>query len=429
MNCKAVSPRPVTPRPYAVPAQLSHRPLRVLEGHRTASSEPAPCRTAAAPSLSPQQRGSSPVPPRGAAPAPSTAGSAPRGPRAHLQLSPPGSLSPSFSPSRLRAAHRPVVPPPSRPTTSLDAPERVAVALRLKNPLPIKPNAPFQSRRARGAPEPSHGRALRWHRARAALRAARAMGSDGSVGCGSASSPSATTCVGSERRSAGAVAPRAAPAAPSPAGTAGAIGNKAALCLRVFTALTLRGQTSKRCVSTVGRRRGEVSADCISYYSVFDFFCFLFTTFSCGLKRYPEGSGGVQSAAAHPPVEPGVVKKEPISIPPVKDGLPAVKAEPSEPHLEGARRDSAAGPAEPTPSRAGAELSRAPIGSAGAEPPAAKPKGYRELRVPSHPARPPGPFPTRGGSSHPPDLCAPAAAAGGCSPFGPAAAAPSPCGR
>lgn len=200
------------------------------------------------------------------------------------------------------------------------------------------------------------------------------MGSDGSVGCGSASSPSATTCVGSERRSAGAVAPRAAPAAPSPAGTAGAIGNKAALCLRVSTALTLRGQTSERCVSTVGRRRGEVSADCISYYSVFDFFCFLFTTFSCGLKRYPEGSGGVQSAAAHPPVEPGVVKKEPISIPPVKDGLPAVKAEPSEPHLEGARRDSAAGPAEPTPSRAGAELSRAPIGSAGAEPPAAKPE-------------------------------------------------------
>uniref|UniRef100_A0A8V0ZDY0 RRM domain-containing protein n=1 Tax=Gallus gallus TaxID=9031 RepID=A0A8V0ZDY0_CHICK len=118
----------------------------------------------------------------------------------------------------------------------------------------------------------------------------------------------------------------------------------------------------------------KVSADCISYYSVFDFFCFLFTTFSCGLKRYPEGSGGVQSAAAHPPVEPGVVKKEPISIPPVKDGLPAVKAEPSEPHLEGARRDSAAGPAEPTPSRAGAELSRAPIGSAGAEPPAAKPE-------------------------------------------------------
>lgn len=82
----------------------------------------------------------------------------------------------------------------------------------------------------------------------------------------------------------------------------------------------------------------------------------------------------MQTAAAHPPVEPGVVKKEPISIPPVKDGLPAVKAEPSEPRLEGARRDSAAGPAEPTPSRAGAELSRAPIGSAGAEPPAAKPE-------------------------------------------------------
>lgn len=207
------------------------------------------------------------MPPRGAAPAPSTAGSATRGPRAHLQLSPPGSLSPSFSPSWLRAAHRPVVRPPSRPTTSLDAPERVAVALRVKNPLPITPNAPFQSRRARGAPEPSDGRALRWHRARAALRATRAMGSDGSVGCGSASSPSATTCVGSERRSAAAVAPRAAPAAPSPAGTAGlwlrgAIGNKSALCLRVFIALTLRGQTSKRCVSTVSRWHREVSANC-----------------------------------------------------------------------------------------------------------------------------------------------------------------------
>uniref|UniRef100_A0A669PZN1 Zinc finger protein 638 n=1 Tax=Phasianus colchicus TaxID=9054 RepID=A0A669PZN1_PHACC len=93
-----------------------------------------------------------------------------------------------------------------------------------------------------------------------------------------------------------------------------------------------------------------------------------------GLKKYTEGSGVVQTAAAHPAVEPSVVKKEPISTPPVEDELPVVKTEPSESHLEGAQRDSAAALAEQTSRKAGAELIDEPLGSAGAELPTAKPE-------------------------------------------------------
>ncbi|XP_031444544.1 zinc finger protein 638 [Phasianus colchicus] len=95
---------------------------------------------------------------------------------------------------------------------------------------------------------------------------------------------------------------------------------------------------------------------------------------SSSLKKYTEGSGVVQTAAAHPAVEPSVVKKEPISTPPVEDELPVVKTEPSESHLEGAQRDSAAALAEQTSRKAGAELIDEPLGSAGAELPTAKPE-------------------------------------------------------
>nr|XP_010303693.1 PREDICTED: zinc finger protein 638 [Balearica regulorum gibbericeps] len=62
---------------------------------------------------------------------------------------------------------------------------------------------------------------------------------------------------------------------------------------------------------------------------------------SSGLKKYPEGSGVVQTAAANPPVEPSVAKKGPVSISNVKDKMSAVQIEPSESHLERAVRESA----------------------------------------------------------------------------------------
>ncbi|NXK21331.1 ZN638 protein, partial [Arenaria interpres] len=62
---------------------------------------------------------------------------------------------------------------------------------------------------------------------------------------------------------------------------------------------------------------------------------------SSGLKKYPEGSGMVQTAAANPPVEPSVAKKGPISISNVKDEMSAVQIEPSESHLERAVREPA----------------------------------------------------------------------------------------
>ncbi|XP_068259098.1 zinc finger protein 638 [Nyctibius grandis] len=58
---------------------------------------------------------------------------------------------------------------------------------------------------------------------------------------------------------------------------------------------------------------------------------------SSGLKKYPEGSGVVQTAAANPAVEPSVAKDGPVSISHVKDEI-----EPSESHLERAVRGSAA---------------------------------------------------------------------------------------
>ncbi|XP_067154515.1 zinc finger protein 638 isoform X2 [Apteryx mantelli] len=63
---------------------------------------------------------------------------------------------------------------------------------------------------------------------------------------------------------------------------------------------------------------------------------------SSDLKKYPEGSGVVQTAAANPPVEPSVTKKEPISISNVKVEMSALQIEPSESHLERAVRESAA---------------------------------------------------------------------------------------
>ncbi|XP_069653408.1 zinc finger protein 638 isoform X1 [Haliaeetus albicilla] len=72
---------------------------------------------------------------------------------------------------------------------------------------------------------------------------------------------------------------------------------------------------------------------------------------SSGLKKYPEGSGVVQTAAANPPVEPSVAKKGAISISNVKDEMSAVQIEPSESHLERAVRESAARLAETSTER------------------------------------------------------------------------------
>ncbi|XP_075004426.1 zinc finger protein 638 isoform X4 [Calonectris borealis] len=73
-----------------------------------------------------------------------------------------------------------------------------------------------------------------------------------------------------------------------------------------------------------------------------------------GLKKYPEGSGVVQTAAANPPVEPSVAKKGPVSISNVKDEMSAVQIEPSESHLERAVRESALRLAETSAEKVGA---------------------------------------------------------------------------
>ncbi|KAM6401002.1 zinc finger protein 638 isoform 3-T3 [Pluvialis apricaria] len=90
---------------------------------------------------------------------------------------------------------------------------------------------------------------------------------------------------------------------------------------------------------------------------------------SSGLKKYPEGSGVVQAAAANPPVEPSVAKKGPISISNVKDEMSAVQIEPSESHLERAVRESAPRLAETSVEKvdAGVEATVASIKSAGTE--------------------------------------------------------------
>ncbi|XP_062430874.1 zinc finger protein 638 isoform X2 [Rhea pennata] len=63
---------------------------------------------------------------------------------------------------------------------------------------------------------------------------------------------------------------------------------------------------------------------------------------SSDLKKYPEGSGVVQTAAANPPVEPSVAKKEPLSTSNVKVEMSALQIETSESHLEKPVRESAA---------------------------------------------------------------------------------------
>nr|XP_047901609.1 zinc finger protein 638 [Anser cygnoides] len=93
---------------------------------------------------------------------------------------------------------------------------------------------------------------------------------------------------------------------------------------------------------------------------------------SSGLKKYPEGSGVVQTAAANPPVEPSVAKKEPISISNVKDGMSAVQIAPSESHLERAIRESAPRLAEAPVEKEEVELGVAPVNSADTELPGAK---------------------------------------------------------
>ncbi|XP_009319174.1 PREDICTED: zinc finger protein 638 [Pygoscelis adeliae] len=80
---------------------------------------------------------------------------------------------------------------------------------------------------------------------------------------------------------------------------------------------------------------------------------------SSGLKKYPEGSGVVQTAAANPPVEPSVAKKGPISISNVKDEMSAVQIEPSESHLERAVRESAPRLAETSVEKVGAGVEAA----------------------------------------------------------------------
>ncbi|NXH12454.1 ZN638 protein, partial [Bucco capensis] len=62
---------------------------------------------------------------------------------------------------------------------------------------------------------------------------------------------------------------------------------------------------------------------------------------SSGLKKYPEGSGMVQTAAANHPVEPSVAKKGPAPLSHIKD---EVSLEHSECHLDRALRDSALRP-------------------------------------------------------------------------------------
>ncbi|KAM6071593.1 zinc finger protein 638 isoform 2-T2 [Theristicus caerulescens] len=90
---------------------------------------------------------------------------------------------------------------------------------------------------------------------------------------------------------------------------------------------------------------------------------------SSGLKKYPEGSGVVQTAAANPPVEPSVAKKGPISISNVKDEMSAVQIEPSESHLERAVRESAPRLAEASAEKVGAgvEATVASVKSAATE--------------------------------------------------------------
>ncbi|NWU73123.1 ZN638 protein, partial [Pterocles burchelli] len=91
------------------------------------------------------------------------------------------------------------------------------------------------------------------------------------------------------------------------------------------------------------------------------------------LKKYPEGSGVVQTAAANPPVEPSVAKKGPISIPHVKEEMSAGWTEPSEPHPEWAVRDPAPRLVE-TSEKAGAggEGTAASLTAPGTETPAVK---------------------------------------------------------
>ncbi|XP_014822297.1 PREDICTED: zinc finger protein 638 isoform X2 [Calidris pugnax] len=90
---------------------------------------------------------------------------------------------------------------------------------------------------------------------------------------------------------------------------------------------------------------------------------------SSGLKKYPEGSGMVQTAAANPPIEPSVAKKGPVSISNVKDEMSAVQIEPSESHLERAVRESAPRLAETSVEKAdvGVEATVASIKSADTE--------------------------------------------------------------
>ncbi|NXG47500.1 ZN638 protein, partial [Psilopogon haemacephalus] len=90
---------------------------------------------------------------------------------------------------------------------------------------------------------------------------------------------------------------------------------------------------------------------------------------SSGMKKYPEGSGVVQTAAANPPVELSVAKKGPVPISHVKDELSAAQTEPSKSHLEGAVRESAARPAETSPKKvdAGAGALVASLRSADSE--------------------------------------------------------------
>ncbi|NXE29428.1 ZN638 protein, partial [Ardeotis kori] len=84
---------------------------------------------------------------------------------------------------------------------------------------------------------------------------------------------------------------------------------------------------------------------------------------SSGLKKYPEGSGVVQTAAANPAVEPSVAKKGPVSVSPVKDEISAAQTEPPESRPEGAGREPAPSPAATAAETvdAGAEATVAPV--------------------------------------------------------------------
>lgn len=121
----------------------------------------------------------------------------------------------------------------------------------------------------------------------------------------------------------------------------------------------------------------------VEFSTWFDFFCFILNAFSSGLKKYPEGSGVVQTAAANPPAELRVAKKGPVPISHVKDELSAASTERSESHLEGVVRESAARPAETSPKKMDAGVGAVVASLRSADSESSEVKSERMLLPPS----------------------------------------------